>query len=222
MHTLCGHDLEFVTSESLVQALCHIHTKVVSINVERLANQRLHQRNEVSDWHRLFYVDCLQNPKQRLEIKNVDQEYRLYFIHRDKDKCPDSSLKITFELSFIATDDSTISSERHQKHFNHEHFFEYTLPSDDVFRSKRAEILSNDTLSRRRRLLITIWIFFRCGQLIYRMADCEVGDATRYCNPPVAFPSRWLRREAEGEDSDERKQREMREDVQITREADAY
>ncbi|GFW34959.1 hypothetical protein TNCV_978971 [Trichonephila clavipes] len=55
-------------------------------------------------------------------------------------------------------------------------------------------------------LLITIWIFFRSGHLIFRMADCEVGETTRYCNPPVAFPSRWLRSAAEGEDSDERKQ----------------
>ncbi|GFX27781.1 hypothetical protein TNCV_2614411 [Trichonephila clavipes] len=27
-------------------------------------------------------------------------------------------------------------------------------------------------------LLATFWIFFRCGQLIFRMADCEVDRAT--------------------------------------------
>ncbi|GFS52832.1 hypothetical protein TNCV_3122311 [Trichonephila clavipes] len=42
------------------------------------------------------------------------------------------------------------------------------------------------------------------------MTDCEVDGATRYFKPPVASPSRWLRMQAEGDDSDERKQREKR------------
>ncbi|GFW07457.1 hypothetical protein TNCV_3915901 [Trichonephila clavipes] len=36
----------------------------------------------------------------------------------------------------------------------------------------------NQTLSKEKNgLLTTFWIFFRCGQLIFRMADCEVEDA---------------------------------------------
>ncbi|GFY80103.1 TD and POZ domain-containing protein 4 [Trichonephila inaurata madagascariensis] len=99
----------------------------------------------------IFYVDCLHHTKWRLEIKNVEQEYLLYFIHRDQDNGP-YSVTIIFELSFIAADGSPISSERHQKQFVHGNFFEFNLPSDDVFRSRKSEFLSNDTLSLRCRM----------------------------------------------------------------------
>ncbi|GFY10714.1 hypothetical protein TNCV_2195351 [Trichonephila clavipes] len=39
-----------------------------------------------------------------------------------------------------------------------------------------------------KSLLTTFWIFFRCGQLTFRMTDCEVNRATRYCKPPLALP----------------------------------
>ncbi|GFW76618.1 putative DD41D transposase [Trichonephila clavipes] len=42
------------------------------------------------------------------------------------------------------------------------------------------------------------------------MANWEVDSTTRYCKTSVASPSRWLRREAEMNDSDEKKQRERR------------
>ncbi|GFW12043.1 hypothetical protein TNCV_4531081 [Trichonephila clavipes] len=38
-----------------------------------------------------------------------------------------------------------------------------------------------------KSLHTTFWIFFRCGQLIFRMADCEMDGATRYCKPPLTF-----------------------------------
>ncbi|GFQ99788.1 speckle-type POZ protein [Trichonephila clavata] len=98
-----------------------------------------------------FYVDCLENTRWHLEIRNVDQEYLVYFIHRNKDNCFDP-VTITFELSFIAPDGSPISSERHQKQFIHGNCFSYMLPSKDVFVSRKTEFLSNDTLSLRCRM----------------------------------------------------------------------
>ncbi|GFT18989.1 hypothetical protein TNCV_3212241 [Trichonephila clavipes] len=62
-------------------------------------------------------------------------------------------------------------------------------------------------------LLIKFWIIFHCGQLNFKMADCEEVDGTTcYCKLPLASPSIWLRREAEGNDSDERgsEKRDMR------------
>ncbi|GFY66271.1 hypothetical protein TNIN_212491 [Trichonephila inaurata madagascariensis] len=64
---------------------------------------------------------------------------------------PDS-VTIIFELSFIDNDGSPISSEWHQERFVDGNFFGYTLSSDDVFRSRRVELLSNDTLSLRCRM----------------------------------------------------------------------
>ncbi|GFY25201.1 hypothetical protein TNCV_2483221 [Trichonephila clavipes] len=54
--------------------------------------------------------------------------------------------------------------------------------------------------NKSKAQLRTFWIFFRCGQFTFRMADCEVGGATHYCEPPP----RWLLREAEGNDSNGR------------------
>ncbi|GFV91642.1 hypothetical protein TNCV_4762071 [Trichonephila clavipes] len=34
-------------------------------------------------------------------------------------------------------------------------------------------------------LLRTFLIYLRCGQLTFRMADCDVDGATRYCKPPI-------------------------------------
>lgn len=101
----------------------------------------------------VFYVDCLQNTRWHLEIKNVDQQYLLYFIHRDQDNGP-TCITINYELSFIAADGTPINSERHQNQFLHGNFFEFSMPSEDVFITRRAEFLSNDTLSLRCRMWI--------------------------------------------------------------------
>ncbi|GFY19184.1 hypothetical protein TNCV_4225481 [Trichonephila clavipes] len=66
------------------------------------------------------------------------------------------------------------------------------------------------SIKKTNQFAYNILVFFRCGQLIFRMADCEVDGATRYCKPPVASLSRWPRREAEGNDSEGKIQREKR------------
>ncbi|GFT62193.1 hypothetical protein TNCV_252101 [Trichonephila clavipes] len=53
---------------------------------------------------------------------------------------------------------------------------------------KTKKFKSGGRKANRASFLTTFWIFFHCGQLTFRMADCEVDGATSYCKPP-SLPS---------------------------------
>ncbi|GFW10153.1 hypothetical protein TNCV_2569371 [Trichonephila clavipes] len=50
--------------------------------------------------------------------------------------------------------------------------------------------------SELKGLLITFWIFFHCGQLIFRMADCEVEGAI--ASPRSIAPADSFERKRQG------------------------
>ncbi|GFS98504.1 uncharacterized protein TNCV_3478871 [Trichonephila clavipes] len=68
--------------------------------------------------------------------------------------------------------------------------------------------LTSTAVDFMKRFAYNILDFFRCGQLTFRMADCEVEGATRYCKPPsIPLPS-GFESKREGNDSDGKRQRE--------------
>ncbi|GFT36423.1 hypothetical protein TNCV_4271821 [Trichonephila clavipes] len=69
-------------------------------------------------------------------------------------------------------------------------------------------ILDTKLKEPNKSLLITFWIFFRCGQLIFRMADCEVEGAIaspRSISPADSFERKREGNVPDGKRSNERK-----------------
>ncbi|GFT01599.1 TD and POZ domain-containing protein 4 [Nephila pilipes] len=99
----------------------------------------------------IFYAERLFCTRWNLEIKNVDQEFLMYFINRNRDIGP-YHITVVFELSFLDSNGSPLNSEKHVHQFMKDNFRDFTLLTDDVFQKRRVEFLANDALSLRCRL----------------------------------------------------------------------
>ncbi|GFW61615.1 hypothetical protein TNCV_4796491 [Trichonephila clavipes] len=84
---------------------------------------------------------------------------------------------------------------------------------------RNSIILDTKLKEPNKSLLTTFWIFFRCGQLIFRMADCEVEGAIA---SPRGIPQRGAMSPTGKGASDRKEHQNQTESVGTAREADAH
>ncbi|GFX34377.1 hypothetical protein TNCV_3227231 [Trichonephila clavipes] len=93
----------------------------------------------------------------------------------------------------------------------------YKIVNDEPYsKSSRKELKKfagfqlNSDIEARKGLLTIFCIFFRCGQLTFSKAYCEVDGATRYCKSSLASPFQVAVKGSRGQSLRRKRQREKR------------
>ncbi|GFU06322.1 speckle-type POZ protein B [Nephila pilipes] len=98
----------------------------------------------------VFKIDSLENTQWNLAIMDLNEDTFLYFIRRENDTGPDK-IEIFFELQFLSTVRSNLSKVHYRKSFAKRDILKFKA-SMDIFSSKSAQYLENDTLTLRCRI----------------------------------------------------------------------